>query len=192
MDQREAKREEILKAALRVYAEVGCERAKIGDIARAAGIGKGTVYEYFTGKEALFTAAITYGLGLFQVQLAVALQAGGSTREKLQEYSRFHTRFLREHIDMIQTFVQIHLLSRETQRWLLTQRQQVLQLIEDVLRAGIARGELRAGLDVSLAALCVVGSVVQYSTRQTLAVPSVDGAEGHAAIIDLLLTGMLA
>ncbi|MEL6333450.1 MAG: helix-turn-helix domain-containing protein, partial [Cyanobacteria bacterium J06626_26] len=48
-----AKRQEILEAAIAVFLEKGYHGAKMADIAVAAGMGKGTLYEYFPTKEAL-------------------------------------------------------------------------------------------------------------------------------------------
>ena len=48
-----AKRQEILEAAIAVFAEKGYHAAKMADIAVEAGMGKGTLYEYFSTKEAL-------------------------------------------------------------------------------------------------------------------------------------------
>lgn len=50
----DTKRRRILDAALQVFAEEGLNRGKIATIARRAGIGKGTVYEYFRSKEEIF------------------------------------------------------------------------------------------------------------------------------------------
>jgi AcrR family transcriptional regulator len=52
------KRERIIQAASRVFARDGLERGRIDDIAREAGVGKGTVYEYFRSKENLFDAIV--------------------------------------------------------------------------------------------------------------------------------------
>lgn len=46
--------EEILDAAQTVFGEVGFARAKIDDVARIAGVSKGTVYLYFDSKDTLF------------------------------------------------------------------------------------------------------------------------------------------
>ncbi|MDZ7316489.1 MAG: TetR/AcrR family transcriptional regulator [candidate division KSB1 bacterium] len=48
--QKEKKRRKILKAAIKLFAEKGFHQTTIDDIADAAGIGKGTVYEYFNSK----------------------------------------------------------------------------------------------------------------------------------------------
>jgi AcrR family transcriptional regulator len=48
-----ARRNQILDAATKVFAEKGVHRATIKDVARAAGIADGTIYNYFTNKDAL-------------------------------------------------------------------------------------------------------------------------------------------
>lgn len=50
---REAKRQEILAAAIAVFAEKGYHSTKMADIAQKAEMGKGTLYEYFRTKEEL-------------------------------------------------------------------------------------------------------------------------------------------
>lgn len=51
---KDRKRREILQAAMRVFARDGYHRAKMEAVAEEAGIGKGTVYEYFKSKTDLF------------------------------------------------------------------------------------------------------------------------------------------
>jgi AcrR family transcriptional regulator len=52
------RRQAILDAALAVFAEHGYEAASLDEVARRAGIAKGTLYLYFKGKEALFESLI--------------------------------------------------------------------------------------------------------------------------------------
>src|SRR5574340_184328 len=46
----EERREQILKAALKVFGEKGYERATIAEIARRAGVAEGSIYNYFKNK----------------------------------------------------------------------------------------------------------------------------------------------
>lgn len=48
-----ARRAQILDAATKVFAEKGLHRATIKDVARAAGVADGTIYNYFVNKDAL-------------------------------------------------------------------------------------------------------------------------------------------
>jgi len=57
---KERRREELLDAARRVFAEKGFHEAKVGDIARAASIAKGTVYLYFPDKRSIFSELIDH------------------------------------------------------------------------------------------------------------------------------------
>lgn len=54
---KEERKKQIALAALDLFAEKGFETTSISEVAKAAGIGKGTVYEYFSSKEELILAA---------------------------------------------------------------------------------------------------------------------------------------
>jgi AcrR family transcriptional regulator len=55
---RQGRREKIVDAAVLVFGEKGFAGASVADIAKAAGIAKGTVYLYFPSKEEIFTAIL--------------------------------------------------------------------------------------------------------------------------------------
>lgn len=55
---KETRGEEIIDAALAEFSEKGFDRARIADVARRAGVAKGTVYLYHADKEALFEAVV--------------------------------------------------------------------------------------------------------------------------------------
>ncbi len=54
------KRNHILLSALRVFARKGYRRATIKDVAKEAGIGKSTIYEYFSSKIELFRELVDF------------------------------------------------------------------------------------------------------------------------------------
>lgn len=81
-----ARRTQILEAAAAVFAEKGFHPATIRDVARAAGVADGTIYNYFENKPALL-------LGLFELMSTRARQnidpvslAGLSQREFIAAY----------------------------------------------------------------------------------------------------------
>jgi AcrR family transcriptional regulator len=53
------RREQILDAAMLVFGEKGYDGSNVADIAKAAKIGKGTIYLYFKSKEEIFNAILT-------------------------------------------------------------------------------------------------------------------------------------
>jgi TetR/AcrR family transcriptional regulator, mexJK operon transcriptional repressor len=56
--QTEAKRQQILQGAHAIFMDVGFDVASMEQIAKKAGVSKGTMYNYFANKEALFAALI--------------------------------------------------------------------------------------------------------------------------------------
>src|SRR5215813_13794412 len=53
-----AKRRQIIEGARQVFLAQGFDGASMGEIAREAGVSKGTLYVYFDSKEALFEAIV--------------------------------------------------------------------------------------------------------------------------------------
>src|SRR5471030_3132425 len=57
-DEESAKRRQILDGARKVFMDLGFDGASMGEIARAAGVSKGTLYVYFADKNRLFEAIV--------------------------------------------------------------------------------------------------------------------------------------
>jgi AcrR family transcriptional regulator len=57
-DEDSAKRRQILDGASKVFMDLGFDGASMGEIARAAGVSKGTLYVYFADKNRLFEAIV--------------------------------------------------------------------------------------------------------------------------------------
>ena len=57
-DEDSSKRRQILDGARRVFMDLGFDGASMGEIARAAGVSKGTLYVYFADKNRLFEAIV--------------------------------------------------------------------------------------------------------------------------------------
>src|SRR5690606_16755726 len=75
---RDLRRAHLLEAASRVFAQLGYDGAAIDDIAREAGIGKPTLYRYFSSKAALFEAVFVEALDDLEAKLEDVIAAGGS------------------------------------------------------------------------------------------------------------------
>lgn len=67
---RSERRERLLDAASRVFTRNGYEQASMDEIAAEAGIGKPTIYRYFDGKAALFSAVFENALDRLEEKMA--------------------------------------------------------------------------------------------------------------------------
>jgi AcrR family transcriptional regulator len=74
-EQSAARREAILAAALDEFSASGFAAARLDDVARRAGVAKGTIYLHFRDKEALFQELIRSALGPFVATIEAASAA---------------------------------------------------------------------------------------------------------------------
>src|SRR6516164_10016570 len=66
-DEETSKRRQILDGARKVFMDLGFDGASMGEIARAAGVSKGTLYVYFADKCGLFKAIVEDELEVSQL-----------------------------------------------------------------------------------------------------------------------------
>jgi len=94
---KDARPEEIISAALEVFADRGFAATKLEDVARRAGVTKGTIYLYFENKEALFKALIRQTIVPVLAQgEELAKSFTGSARELFERLVREYWRLVGE------------------------------------------------------------------------------------------------
>jgi AcrR family transcriptional regulator len=81
---KEAKKLEILHAAMFVFARKGIVNTKMIDIAREAGVGKGTIYEYFPSKEGIFISAYHFMFEMTENEIKMAMASTDDPLKKLE------------------------------------------------------------------------------------------------------------
>ena len=84
------KRTQIINAAIEVFAKQGLEKGKIADIAKVAGIGKGTVYEYFKSKDEIFSAIENLMVNDGIAQVEQLINSKKSPTEKIEEMANYN------------------------------------------------------------------------------------------------------
>ncbi len=80
------KKAKILEASIRVFAKKGISNTKMADIAEAADIGKGTIYEYFQSKDEIFEASFRFFLDGVENTFSRKLLGVADPLEKLSAY----------------------------------------------------------------------------------------------------------
>jgi AcrR family transcriptional regulator len=142
----EARPAEILDEALTVFSARGFAAAKLDEVAKVAGVSKGTLYLYFESKEALFEAM---ALELMRVPVLAQLDTiakAETATEGLRQLMTFMTRMLEDprRSALPKLIIAESAGFPELARiWLKTVIQPVRQRLVDLIEAGIARGEFR-------------------------------------------------
>lgn len=142
-----ARRADILAAALEVFAANGFANARLDDVARAAGVAKGTLYLYFADKQALFEGLIKENLAPIPDVASGMLNAfEGSTEELVRALAAL----LLARIQTPQARQVMQLMISEGHRFpelaAFHYREVVtpgLGVVRAIVARGVARGEIR-------------------------------------------------
>ena len=147
----------IVDAALEIFADEGYHALTIEAVAARAGVGKTTIYRRWPGKKELVIDALatlnddlpTLAPATTRDRLLAAMRhmasrdsgtLAGRIMPRMMTYSVSHPDLYDEYFDRV----------------IMPRRRR----LQDVLRDGIARGELRADLDIDLATMAIVGPVL--------------------------------
>lgn len=191
MASKEEKREDILKAAIRVISDLGFERTKIEDIAKEAGIGKGTVYEYFESKNTLFMELIRYCIEQLNAGIVKAFADGDNILAKIRNLSVYFTEFFSKHMEIANSMLSGHPLAEEMKNQMTKDWAVINKTIEDEIRAGIRDSEIRANVDPEMAVAVIVGGLEHYIMKK-LCLDQVSPEEvNHDGIAKVILTGLV-
>ena len=88
-----AKRRQILAGASKVFMDLGFDGASMGEIARAAGVSKGTLYVYFADKNRLFEAIVEQE-ALEQGKVLVNYDPGRDVPTTLRDFGQTYIHLL--------------------------------------------------------------------------------------------------
>ncbi|WP_425446206.1 TetR/AcrR family transcriptional regulator [Dethiothermospora halolimnae] len=191
MINKEERREKILDSALDVFSQNGYYKSKIEDIAKEAGIGKGTVYEYFESKKNLFQELVIYTLDRYFEDIYKIIEQEG-LRNRLLAYAFYHGESINRHMDMMESLPKKNdIFSSKIKLYIKEFRQKVFILLEDILKEAINRGEVREDLDINIASFMILGTINQYYAEEIFLNDKNVYDVDHKKIVDFLVESML-
>ena len=190
MASREEKQTDIIKASIRVFSEHGFDGAKMESIAKEAGIGKGTIYEYFESKERLYEEILKFSVEEYRLGLKESMTRGETIEEKLRNCACFNTEFLNGHMDIVQIFMQVNILSKEMRVQLFAEHLAILKNYTEMVHAAKLKGDIREDLDEELATYCIAGALDLFSKQRVLMDPQPLAKIDHQGIVGVLLKGL--
>ena len=155
-----ARREQIVEAATRVFAKKGFRRATTREVARAAGVSEGTIYNYFEDKDAILLAILDR---LNETEWrAEDFEQGMATdfRGFLEEYLRRRMSLIWENREVFRVVLSEILVNSELRK-LYLQRvvEPTMKIAEENFRSRMEQGEVRE-TDAPLAMRFVAGAVL--------------------------------
>ncbi len=145
-----AKAEAIIRSAIHIFARDGLEKGKIADIAKEAGIGKGTVYEYYNSKDEIFHAIVDTIMGDMVDASEKLYSMDLSPYDKLRTFMRMNTEIIFEMEDAMLIMTEVWAQGARAIRRgehettdLFSGYGKMKQLIVNILKAGVMAHEFR-------------------------------------------------
>jgi TetR/AcrR family fatty acid metabolism transcriptional regulator len=135
---------QIIEAATTVFAEKGCDRATMDDIADAVGINKATIYLYFDSKDALIHALAEQLFAQELADLQAARAMPGTATERLIAYYEALIAEESEVMPLMPILYEFYALGlrRDDVRAVISDFiHQVTGLLEAIIQEGIEHGE---------------------------------------------------
>lgn len=160
---KEARPTEIIEAATEVFAQNGFAAARLDEVARRAGVAKGTLYRYFETKEDLFRAVVQHAVSVnLQGLQQGAATLEGSLAERVPVLLRGAvTRIAGSRVPALARLVigESRVFPDLAQIWHDNAVAQVLAVLKALIVQAQERGEVRAG-DPGSYAFSIVGPLV--------------------------------
>jgi AcrR family transcriptional regulator len=163
------RRHEIFRATMALIRKQGFHETSMQQIARAAGVGKSTLYDYFPSKSHVLIFVFEEELKNLQVQVEGLVAQDLRAREKLENTLAVHLEFL---IRNKQFFTEMPFrasrLSRVGQQRIMKARHTYQDLLGGILEQGVQEGVFRR-INTRLAARVLISmvEVLVYTTRPT-------------------------
>jgi len=155
-----ARREQILEAATRVFAEKGFRRATTREVAREAGVSEGTIYNYFQDKDTLLLAILDV-LNETERRAEDFEEGLASDFESfVEEYLRRRMALIWQNREVFRVVLSEMLVNAELrERYLRQVVEPTMKIGEENFRSRMEQGEARA-TDASLAMRATAGAVL--------------------------------
>ncbi|MDW7651305.1 MAG: TetR/AcrR family transcriptional regulator [Bacillota bacterium] len=153
------KKRRILEAAMDDFGKYPFHQVKIEDIAEKAGVGKGTIYEYFRSKDELFAAMAQAGSQIYFREIMHSASSGRTAREKLEKLFCYHLGFIEKKVNIARVILaERRMPDYGFQDIVRSHHQHLERFISNVLREGIGAGEFRQ-VDVRLISQVFLGTL---------------------------------
>lgn len=183
-----ARRSSIVEAALGCFLQQGFHQASMRDIASAAGVSLGNLYNHFPSKEALITAIARIETDELEPMIAALQQ--DAPLEALLGFARNYLHWCSSVENAILTSEVIAEAARrpDLAQLFAANRKQLGKALADTIRRGVQEGTVDHALPPAALADVLLDAIEGHALRAMLFSPPVGGAKALLPILRKLLT----
>jgi TetR/AcrR family fatty acid metabolism transcriptional regulator len=187
------KPQQIIDAAIRVFARNGYYNSRVSDIAREAGIASGTIYLYFRTKDEILVTLFRDKMAEWVAFLRREIASEPDAVAKIRRLVALHFHVLESDPDLAEV-VQVEL--RQGQKFFrgasAHEISSYFALIGSILEEGMAAGQLRRDVPVKIATKMLFGAMDQLATSWVLGKRGYRLTDAADAVATIFLRGVSA
>ena len=161
-------KEEILKAALKLFADRGFHDVSMQDIAEESEFGVGTLYNFFKSKDALFEELISGATGRVMGEIIEILDGPGNEKERLAAFIRYQPKLQEENGALIKLYLS-ELAIKGSKLCEINEESKRCETIDskmiELVKQGIEKGLFRAvDPEIAVKALGAINEKITFET----------------------------
>ncbi len=187
------KPQQIIDAAVRVFARNGYYHSRVSDIAREAGIASGTIYLYFTTKDEILVTLFRQKMADWVASVRKEIAGEQDPVAKIRKIVALHLKVIQENPDLAEV-VQVEL--RQGQKFFrgasAHEVSAYFDVIQAVLEEGIAAGRIRHDLPVKIATKMLFGAMDQLATSWVLGKRAYRLTDAAEPVTTIFLKGVVS
>jgi AcrR family transcriptional regulator len=184
-------RDRLLSAALELFTTRGYAATSVREIVAAANVSKPSLYYYFGSKEGIYLELMQETYATFKARTSVLIAFSGTASDRVINFCTGIFDAFLEHMDEGRIIYSIYFGPPQGAPPFPFDRyfNEMLEIIREMVRDGIARAELRE-VDESDAAWAIISLLNSTMEEQICQNPPRIDREGLVRMLDLIMSGM--
>ncbi len=164
-----AKRERILRAAVKIFSQKGFFSSKVSEIARSAGVADGTIYLYFKNKDDLLISLFEEKMAEVVADVREQVETGDGALPRLRIFIENHMSLLVREAGLIEVLqVELRQSNKFMKEYVPVKFLEYLEVISEILELGKREGTFRQDLNVTVARRAVFGALDEIALAYVL------------------------
>lgn len=185
------KRETILRAATKVFAQNGYSNSKVSDIARAANIADGTVYLYFKSKEEILHSIFERTMAQGIAEAKIQLETCSGAKKKLRALAKLHLQRLGKDRELAIVFqVELRSSTKFMEAFSAAGFAEYLNLIRQTIEEGQRENSVRQNINATVCAKILFGALDEMATNWILSERGYELEPMADVVLDIFLNGV--
>jgi len=150
-------REDVVRAAGRLFADRGYHGTSMRELGKELGLLGSSLYSHVSSKQDLLVEVVEEGARLFEASAEQALEVEGTAAERLDALIAGHVDVVIDNLEVARTYLnEARMLDGEHRARIVSARDHYEQAFRSVIREGIAEGSFNAGVDAKTTSIFIL------------------------------------